>query len=204
MATEVYLLAGLLVVGATYVIVKVRQMMKYHGTMLVTCPENRKTAAVKVSWGKALRSALRGERVHLELQQCSRWPEMSKCEQDCVFQVRVDPEKHQIWSVAKEFFAGKKCAYCGKPIQSLSHFDDYPALLDATNLTTEWDKVKPQDLPEAFSTRKPICASCHALQTVIREHPEHVVFRPWERSGPLGEYTPMVEGEKPRPIERKM
>lgn len=202
MATEVYLLTSLVVIAAAYLLMRVHQMIKFQGKMLVTCPENRKGAAVKISWGRALMAALLG-RQHLELCECSRWPELEKCERDCLFQVERDPKGHKVWNVAANFFAGKTCAYCGKPIDALSHFDQYPALLDAGKKTTEWDKLRPEELAEAFENRKPVCSSCHTIETLIREHPDRVTFRPWERSGPLGEYKP--EGEnKPRTIETRM
>jgi len=202
MATEVYLMTALLVIAAAYVILRVHQMMKFQGKMLVTCPENRKAAAVQIGWGRALRAALLGKK-HLELCECSRWPEMEKCEQDCLFQVERDPEGHKVWNMVASFFAGKKCVYCGKTIDALSHFDQYPALLNSERKTTEWDKLRPEQLPAAFEHSKPVCSNCHTIETLIRQQPDRVTYRPWERSGPLGEYKP--EGEnKPQTIEPRM
>lgn len=202
MATEVYLVTGLLVILVAYLALRVHQMMKFQGRMLVTCPENRKPAAVRIAWMRALRAAVLGKK-QLQLCACSRWPEMDKCEQDCLFQVERDPEGHKVWNVAANYFAGKACVCCGKPIEALSHIDDYPALIDKQMKSREWDKLRPEDLPEAFENCKPICSSCHAIETLIREQPDRVTYRPWERSGPLGEYKP--EGEnKPKNIETRM
>ncbi len=200
MATEVYLLVGLLVIAAAYVVMRVHQVMRFRGKMLVTCPETRKAAAVKVGLGRAVWAAILG-RPHLVLCECSSWPEREKCEQDCLFQVERYPEDHRVWNVASEWFAGKKCVYCGKPIETLSRIDRHPALLDADKKTIEWDKLPAEKLPEAFSKARPVCWSCNAIETLVREHPDRVVFRSWERTGPLGEYTPEAENKRTK-IER--
>lgn len=184
-----YLLLGFLALGAAYLIYRVLPVLKFRGTMLVTCPETLKPAAVKMAMGRAAADALRGP-IHLELSDCSRWPERLDCGQDCICEIEQDPEGHRVWSVASRWYEGKKCVYCRKPIEPLSHFDRRPALLDAARKTVEWADLPPEKLPEALSGCLPVCWSCHITETLIREHPERVTFRAWERSGPLGEYTP--------------
>ena len=201
MATEAYLLLGLVVIAAAYVATKIHEVAKFHGQMLVTCPETRKPAAVKVGMWRAIRTSMFGK-PHMELCECSRWPEAGKCEQDCMFQVQRYPEEHRVWNVAAAWFEGKKCVFCGKPIRSLSHMDQYPALLNDKNVTIEWDDLPAEKLPEAFDKYKAVCADCHTLETLIREQPERVTFRPWEHSGPMGEYKPAdVDKEHGKKIE---
>jgi hypothetical protein len=201
MATEVYLLIGLLVIATAYVAVKVHEVIKFRGRMLVTCPETRKPAAVKVGLWRAIRTSLFGK-AHVELCECTRWPEAAKCEQDCLFQVERYPEDHRVWNVAKSWFEGKTCVYCGKPIQVLSHTNQFPALLNAEKKTILWDELPPEKLPEAFASCKPVCGNCHTIESLIREQPERVTFRPWERSGPMGEYTPVdVDKEHEEKVE---
>jgi hypothetical protein len=186
MPGDVFLAILFLVTAAGYLTYRVRQVVKFRGKMLVRCPETGKPAAVKMATWRATLSALFGRR-DLELSTCSRWPERSDCGQDCLCQVTTDPESHRVWSIASQWFEGKKCVYCHKPIEKLSHFDRMPALLNAERKTFEWNDIPAEQLPEALWGCQPVCWSCHIAETFIREHPDRVVFRPWKRSGPLGE-----------------
>jgi hypothetical protein len=105
-------------------------------------------------------------------------------------QVEKDPEGHRLWTIVSHWFAGKNCAYCGKPIERLSHVERAPALVGLDARTAEWDAIAPEKLPEIFSTARPVCWNCHIRETFIRDHPELVVTRPWKKGGPLGEYVP--------------
>ena len=195
MAGEVYLLVALVVVAVAYLMSPVREVLRFRGKMLVTCPETRKPAAVKVATWRATLAALLGRR-DIELSNCSRWPEREDCGQDCICQITADPESHRVWSIASQWFDGKKCVYCRKPIEKVSHFDRRPALLNAERKTIEWDRIPAEKLPEALCGCLPVCWSCHITETFLREHPERVVFRPWKRSGPLGEYVPENRGKQ--------
>jgi hypothetical protein len=189
MATEVYILLAIVVVGAAYVFTRVSRALRFHGKMLVTCPETLKPAAVKVDLSRAATSSVAGH-LHLQLGDCSRWPERGECDQDCLVQVERDPEGHRLWTIVSRWFAGKKCTYCGKPIERLSHIERAPALMGLDAKTAQWDEVAAEKLPEIFSTARPVCWGCHMRETFIREHPDLVVTRPWKKSGPLGEYIP--------------
>jgi hypothetical protein len=192
MANEVYLLIALLAIGIVFLFVRfeaaARQMFKYRGSMLVTCPETRKAAAVKIATPLAGLKAFFGKQ-QLKLSDCSRWPERADCGQDCICQVEGDPESHRVWTIASKWYSGRKCAYCQKPFEALSHMDRRPALRDSDGRTTEWDELPEEMLPEALAKCQPVCWSCHIAQTFRREHPERVVERPWQR-GAMGEYVP--------------
>ncbi len=189
MATEVYVVIALLAIATVYVTRRVWEGLRYRGQMLVTCPETHNPAAVKVSVGRAAANAMVG-RHKLELCACSRWPEREDCDQDCLPQVERDPKNHRVWTIASHWFAGKKCVYCHKPIENFSHLDHKPALLDRQKKTAEWEEFPAESLPGAFAEDLPVCWSCHMTQKFVREHPDLVVFRQWEKSGPLGEYVP--------------
>ena len=189
MSVTAYALMGLFVLVVAYAIYRLIPILKFRGTMLVTCPENLQAAAVKVGLLRTTADRLIGRR-HTQLGDCSRWPERHDCAQGCVCEVEADPESHRVWNFASRWYDGKKCVYCRKPIEHLSHIDRSPALLDAKGKTIEWDHLLPEKLPEALSKYGPVCWNCHIIETLIREHPERVTFREWERSGPLGEYTP--------------
>jgi len=183
MAIGDYLLVALLVIAAAYVIRRVqiaaREFLRFRGKMLATCPETQRTVAVKIAtWREAL-AALIGRR-HLELSSCTRWPEREDCGQECLSQLESDPETHRVWTIASQWYAGKKCAYCGKPIEAFSHVDHRPALLNDEKTTAEWDQVPAEKLPEIMSSSLPVCWNCHVIETFRREHPELVIERPRE------------------------
>jgi len=189
MSHEVFLLVVMTVLALAYAIPQLLKIRQFRGTMLVTCPENQKPAAVKISMWRAALAAVLGRR-HLELCNCSRWPERRACPQDCLCEIVESPEDHCAWNIARKWFTGKNCACCGRPITRLGHLDRRPALLDPQKHSVEWDQVAPEKLPEALWGSKPVCWNCHIAETFMREHPNLVTFRPWERSGPLGEYQP--------------
>ncbi|HUK51683.1 MAG TPA: hypothetical protein VL099_00170 [Candidatus Binatia bacterium] len=200
MSHEYYLLGAMVVLALAYAIPQLLRVRAFRGAMLVTCPENKKPAAVKVSVWRAAMAAVLGRR-HLELCNCSRWPERRDCPQDCICEIVGDPEGHRVWNVATEWFRGRACACCGKPITRLGHLDRRPALLDAQHKSVEWDAIPPEKLPEALWGSKPVCWNCHIADTFVREHPDLVTYRPWERSGPLGEYTPQKRDGQGTPTQ---
>lgn len=189
MATEVYIFILLLAIAVEYVGSRIWEGLKFRGKMMITCPETHAPEVVKVNVRRAALNAI-ANRQELELCECSRWPERAGCDQGCLEQIELDPEDHRVWSVAAQWYAGKSCVYCQKPIESLSHFDRSPALLDPGKITAEWDAIPAESLPEAFSMDQPVCWSCHITQTFLRERPEIVVHRPWQERGPMGEYLP--------------
>ena len=189
MATEVYIFIALLTIALVYGTRLAWAGWKFRGKMLVTCPETREPAAVKLSLWRAAIKGIAG-RKELELCDCSRWPERRDCDQDCLEQVERDPKNHRVWTIAAHWYEGKKCVYCGKPIERLSHLDRSPALVDHDWKTAEWKGVPAEQLPSEFSRDLPVCWSCHTTEKFLREHPDLVVSRPWEKCGPLSEYVP--------------
>lgn len=184
MLTEQYLLVGLAAIVVAFVIrrlIMTSRAWKFHGQMLVTCPETQKPAAVHV----ATFHAAVGEflnRSHLELNECSRWPEREDCDQDCLCQVEQNPEEHRVWNIATKWFEGKKCALCRKPIETVSHMDHAPALMRiADRKTVEWRNLPAEQLPDAFADSLPVCWSCHMTETFLRKFPGRAVVRPFHR-----------------------
>lgn len=184
MLTEEYLVMALVVVVGAFVIRRLvvsADAWKFHGTMLVTCPENHKPAAVKPS----LVRAVGGEfikRPDLELKSCSRWPELRDCDQTCLFQIEQGPDEHRVWNIAGKWFEGKKCAVCRKPIEPVSHIDHAPALMTvADRKTVEWRDLPPEQLPAAFAKCVPVCWSCHMTETFLRKFPDRGFNRPYHR-----------------------
>ena len=182
-----YTFLSLLVAFALYFLyrlqVAVRHWVRFHGKMLVTCPETKRPAAVEVDNLRALLEPITAPH-KLQLSTCSRWPERRDCGQECVCQLEENPEAHRVWSIAAQWYEGKQCAYCGHRIE-LSHLEHAPALLNAPErLMKEWTGLAAEKLQDAFATSLPVCWNCYVTESFIREHPGRTVIRPWKHSPP--------------------
>ncbi len=168
------LAAGLFVLRA---VPGVRAYFHFRGKRLVTCPETHKPEAVNVAAGEAGLGAFFNEPT-LRLKECSRWPERQNCGQDCLQQIESDSQSCLVWTIVSKWYEEKNCVFCHKPIGTLHQWDHAPALLGPEFRTTEWKDVRPEKLPEIFSTHQPVCWNCHVAQTFRRVHPELVTDRP--------------------------
>ena len=155
----------------------VQTYFTYRGKRLITCPETHKTAAVDVAARKAAATALLGNPT-LRLDQCSRWPERQNCGQECLQQIEADPDNCLLWNIVSNWYEGQSCVFCHQPFGQLQHLDHPLALMDPDRKTTEWNRFRPEQLPEIFSTYRPVCWNCHIAETLRRVHPELVVDRP--------------------------
>jgi hypothetical protein len=154
----------------------VRAYFDFRGKRLVTCPETHKPEAVEVAVGEAAVGAFLSEPT-LHLKECSRWPERQNCGQDCLQQIEADPENCLVWKIVARWYEGKSCVFCHKQIGPLHHLDHAPALVGPDFKTSEWNDVRPEELPEIFSTHQPVCWNCHVAETFRRMHPDLVVNR---------------------------
>ncbi|MFY9791929.1 MAG: hypothetical protein WAJ99_12140 [Candidatus Sulfotelmatobacter sp.] len=154
----------------------VKAYFAYRGKRLVTCPETHQTVAVDVAAGEAAASAFLSEPV-LHLKECSRWPERENCGQDCLQEIEADPENCLVWNIVSQWYQGKDCAICHKTFGELHHLDRAPGLLGPDHKTVEWKELRPEQLPEVFSTHHPVCWDCHVAATFRRLYPDLVVDR---------------------------
>jgi hypothetical protein len=150
----------------------VSRFLLYRGKHVITCPETLRPAAVDVD---ALHAALAGD---LRLSACSRWPERAGCDQACLREIAARPEDCRLHSMVAAWYEGKACAYCARAIGPIVWHDRPPALLAPDGTTREWKDVLPEDLPELFSTHKPLCWSCHNIAAFQREFPGLAFERP--------------------------
>ena len=155
-----------------------RAYFRFRGDRLVSCPETHKAAAVHVAAAEAGIGAFLNEPT-LRLNECSRWPERESCGQECLRQVEADPQNCLVWNIVSKWYEGKNCVFCHRPI-ALHQLDHAPALLGPDFRTTEWKNIRPEELPEIFSTHQPVCWNCHVAETFRRLHPELVTDRPLE------------------------
>jgi len=150
-----------------------RGYLKYRGVRLVSCPETQAVVATRVDAVHAALAAVNGH--SLRLSACSRWPERQNCGQECLGQIERAPEACLIRTLAREWYAGKRCAYCRTPLGDGGSFDHPSALLGATGQTRLWSDVPPERLPEALRTSHAVCWNCHIIERFRRQHPELVV-----------------------------
>jgi hypothetical protein len=116
-------------------------------------------------------------RPHLRLRECSRWPERRNCGQECLSQVEAAPEGCLIRSILTHWYEGKTCAFCGKAFGEIHWHDHKPALLSPEHELVVWRQLKPETIPAALDTHRPICWDCHVLEAFRRMHPDLVVDR---------------------------
>jgi hypothetical protein len=149
-----------------------RWAIRFRGDRLVTCPETRQPAAVRVDAAGVSVTAAMGEPV-LRLRQCSRWPEREDCGEDCLRQIRNAPEDCLVRNIVTHWYAYRRCALCGHVMAPLHWHDHPPALLSADGVTVQWNQVPLAMLPQFFETHRPVCWNCHIAQLFLREH-EHL------------------------------
>jgi hypothetical protein len=113
----------------------------------------------------------------LRLKGCSRWPERQNCGQECLQQIEIDPQNCLVWNIVSKWYEGKKCVFCHKPIGPLHYLDHPPALIGPDFKTSERQSIRPEQLPEVFSTHPVVCWNCHVAENFRRVHPELVVNR---------------------------
>lgn len=171
---------GTLLIGiAAYLLLSgfFRTWRTYRGIRVITCPENRQPAAVRVAAFDAAKwAALAGE-ADLHLRSCSRWPEMAGCDEACLRQIESAPGECLVPSIVASWYAGKRCRFCHRAIENIVWHERPPAVRLPDGTTREWKDIAPQDLPSVFATGEPACWACHVFETFRREHPEMVVER---------------------------
>jgi hypothetical protein len=177
MTTALYVVVIVVGITALYFLLEplIRKFTKYRGARVVTCPETNKPAGVEVD---AVSAALSKG---LQLKECSRWPERQDCGQGCLKQIEAAPEDCLVRNMLTKWYAGKKCAFCGRPLEDLDWAEHSPALMAPDKRTLKWREVAPEQVPEALATHLPVCWNCHIAATFRREHPDLVTERPWTK-----------------------
>lgn len=193
LAAILVLVAGTVLAGLA---VGFRTFLRYCGQRLVTCPENQETAAVHVDAAKAASSRLIGK-PEIRLDQCSRWPEMRNCGQQCLSKINADPENCLVWNIVGNWYKGKTCAYCQKPFGEIHWHDRHPALLSPEHVAKQWNEVPAEQLPKIFETCLPVCWNCYVAETFRQQNPDRVLNRNWERDA-SGEYAPKEDAPQKR------
>ena len=180
MNTPSYLIVTVLVATAIFFGIRwlVRVCSRYRGTKLVTCPETGRPAFVELDALHASMTSTVGF-PDIRLESCSRWPLKQQCGQECLPDLDVAPGQCLVSGVLMQWYRGKKCCYCGKPIEQLHWIDHKPALQNPEGALLRWSGVSVENLSTVLNTHLPVCSDCFIVQSFRREHPELVVYRPW-------------------------
>lgn len=150
--------------------------LKYRGRMVITCPENCRPAGVSVDAGHAAATGFGGH-PEFRLSNCSRWPEKADCGRECLQQITESPENCLVRNILVRWYAGKNCAWCGRPIGDVHLAERKPALLMPDRTSRDWAEIPAEHLQESLATALPICFSCHTANAMVRMHPELVIDR---------------------------
>ena len=167
------ILLGLLV---AFGFVFFQMYVKFRGDRVITCPENQRPAGVALDARHVFFSGLQGKQ-DLRLKSCSRWPEHQDCGQECLKQIEAAPEDCLVRHILTQWYEGKTCALCGKPIDEIQWADHKPALLNGEHKTVLWQDVPAEQVPDVLATHQAVCWNCHIVNSMILQHPELVVDR---------------------------
>src|SRR5512133_2876500 len=90
MYLSLYLVAAIvvLVAGSFIYTLVARRYRRYHGEMVLTCPETDAAAVVELDARRAVLTEIVGGRT-LRMCECTRWPARADCDQSCLKQ--IDP-----------------------------------------------------------------------------------------------------------------
>ena len=182
MNTAAYLIITVLIATASFFGIRwfVRAYARYRGTKVITCPETGRPAMVEVN---ALRASLTSAvgPPDIQLENCWRWPLQEQCGQECLINLDVAPGHCLVSGLLMRWYRGKTCCYCAKPFEELHWVDHKPALQNPEGLLMRWREVPVEDISMVMDTHLPVCWNCYIAQSFFREHPDLVVFRPWQK-----------------------
>jgi hypothetical protein len=156
--------------------------LRYRGTRVVVCPENRETVAVEIDARYAAWSVPVGK-PELRLEECTRWPEKAGCGQDCLSQIESAPEGCRLRAIVDGWYRSKPCVFCGRAFDEIRWHDRKPALRAPDGSLIDWMAFEPQQVMDILASCKAVCRDCYEAESFRVEHPGLVTDRP-RRSGP--------------------
>jgi hypothetical protein len=157
----------------------VRSSSKYRGARIVTCPETKEPTIVEID---ALHASLTSTvgLADIRLQECSRWPLKEQCGQECLMSLDVAPDSCLVSGVLMRWYRDKNWVYCKQAFSELQWIDHRTALLSPDGKLLAWNGISLAELPDTLETHSPVCWNCYITQQFRRDHPDMVVFRPWQ------------------------
>jgi hypothetical protein len=167
--STIFLIVGVLFVLSLIpvILLGTRNYLRYRGTRVVTCPETKDPAAVKLDIAGVTKSAASGE-AELAVRSCSRWPERQDCGQQCLEELAEAPAECLVRTTLVEWYRGSTCALCGRGIGEVHWVEHRPALLTPGRETIEWSQVPAESLGGVLATHQRVCWNCH-VSNALRE-----------------------------------
>jgi hypothetical protein len=155
----------------------VRSSSRYRGSRIVTCPETKRPAIVRVDSLHASLTSTVGL-PDIRLKDCSRWPIKEQCGQECLMDLDVAPDSCLVSGVLMRWYRDKKCVYCRRPFSEVQWLDHRPALRTPDGNLLTWNGVSIDRLRDVIATHSPVCWDCYIAQDFRVNHPDLVVLRP--------------------------
>ena len=152
-----------------------RRYVALRGARLVECPETKAPAAVSL---RAAHAAVGGS---LSLSKCSRWPERRACGRQCLAQIERAPADCLVRTIVTNWYAGKECAVCHRPLDEIDWFERKPGFIDGAGRARPWVDLPPDELPAVLAREQPICFDCYVASSFRQERAELVIDNPWRR-----------------------
>ena len=84
------------------------------------------------------------------------------------------------FAAAKQWFAGKECTACGRPIPTLHHLGPQPGFkrrAPGVHPILTWDEVPAGSLALIDETYLPLCGNCQIAESLKQEYPDVVTRR---------------------------
>lgn len=136
---------------------------------------------VELDAGRAALTSTVGQ-PDIRLRSCWRWPLSENCGQECLTQLEGLPPDCLVRGVLSKWYNSKFCVYCGVQFSEIHWADHKPALETSEGPLLTWDQLPIKNFDKALSTYLPVCWDCYIAESFRREHPELVVYRPWQNS----------------------
>jgi hypothetical protein len=178
LATGLVILLAVLIVAAASAFF-VRRYLALRAERMITCPETREAAVVRLDARRALTRPATASA--LRLSDCTRWPEKRDCDQACLSQIEASPDGCLVRHILTSWYKQQTCSFCGHGFDQIHWVDQKPALMNSDHGLVEWDDVRPEKIAEVMATHTAVCWKCAGVESFRRQHPELVIDRPWKR-----------------------
>jgi hypothetical protein len=92
--------------------------------------------------------------------------------------VKSNPHDAAMTATLKQFFEGKPCVSCGRPIPPVHAGEMRPGLLNTrTHVEIAWADIPAENLSETLDSHAAICSGCLVSESFRRRYPELVIDR---------------------------
>ena len=137
-----------------------RRYFALRGARLVECPETKAPAAVNL---RAARAALGGSL--LARPSARAGPSGSRAASECLAQIERAPADCLVRTIVTNWYAGKACAVCHKPLGEIDWFERKPGFIDEAGKARPW-----VDVPRGRVARRAGARTADLLRLLRRRH----------------------------------